>query len=810
MAPRLQSSLIVKKLTFIGVGILSLAGLLLPTSLRAQLLQQASEQLMIASPAPPCTEGEVCAGDGQDCTDDVYDSRCNCTHPPKPATTVCRASTAVCDPEEYCNADGLCAADSFIDANSNGVPDCTECVVEVQPTMKITEVGTAQVTRKPDDSSCSYNGETIGDNGVFNIQFDGIAGRRTITVDCGGVQCGAGLVVEPVCGIATYVNGVAGGSPHQGEQVKISFSGTGADTCSVKIAEQDRELLTSPAGDGLISSGRDYAAPAGGSFDIAQICAGNDGTSAACAKTVQILPAECGNKFIEDGEECDDGNNDNTDSCAGSCKNAICSDGYVQAGVEECDDGDLIDDNGCTSSCTYPACGDNILQAGEACDDGNTGEGDGCNSVCQLEPVCKDFNPSSETLVYGKSSLVTVSCQNAEQACVGPQCMGVAPPEQPLEPSGGEVLVVPSVSISNFSTLLWNPQPARVNTDGVATITVNCDAEMPAPSAIEVSCVSSVTGSYKALCPGNFTLGCKSAPEPPKTGETPPVVETPHPVEEPGSEMPPPPANEETVGEGTTSPEPSPPVVIAEIPTGTPPPVTTAPPAAVHAEPRLRVAVCRLGDYEAVFLDNGEHRPIEEGCPEMSLSEFMSSKAADIYRVTDYYLNHQTDAAGLNEVRKVFTEHLSSDMDENPGYGVYLLATSGEGEATPVDHATVVKVFAKEKSAVINDGIITIKGPGAKALSGVDDSGVATLATGKEGEISNKDVPFTKDMLFTVGLPKSQGGGFGCSVSPHNTANWTILIPLFIMGAWRFPLRRRRVSIRSFINTPKRGSSTKK
>ena len=51
------------------------------------------------------------------------------------------------------------------------------------------------------------------------------------------------------------------------------------------------------------------------------------------------LPATtCGNRRIDPGEECDDGNADDTDACV-DCKNAFCGDGHIQSGVEECEIG---------------------------------------------------------------------------------------------------------------------------------------------------------------------------------------------------------------------------------------------------------------------------------------------------------------------------------------------------------------------------------------------------------------------------------------------------------------------------------------
>lgn len=78
----------------------------------------------------------------------------------------------------------------------------------------------------------------------------------------------------------------------------------------------------------------------------------DDLTAELAGGTREILPrAACGNGVLEIGEQCDDGNTDNTDACLNTCVNASCGDGFVQSGVEECDDGNLIDGDGCSSTC---------------------------------------------------------------------------------------------------------------------------------------------------------------------------------------------------------------------------------------------------------------------------------------------------------------------------------------------------------------------------------------------------------------------------------------------------------------------------
>ena len=66
---------------------------------------------------------------------------------------------------------------------------------------------------------------------------------------------------------------------------------------------------------------------------------------------IALTTQSCGNSTAEPQEECDDGNQDNTDSCLNTCTNAKCGDGYFWRNNEECDDGNLTDGDFCSSSC---------------------------------------------------------------------------------------------------------------------------------------------------------------------------------------------------------------------------------------------------------------------------------------------------------------------------------------------------------------------------------------------------------------------------------------------------------------------------
>lgn len=75
-------------------------------------------------------------------------------------------------------------------------------------------------------------------------------------------------------------------------------------------------------------------------------------------------PVSCGDTIVDEGEECDDGNPDNTDDCLDTCLLATCGDGELQAGVEACDDGNADNFDGCTNTCQALVCGDALATRG--------------------------------------------------------------------------------------------------------------------------------------------------------------------------------------------------------------------------------------------------------------------------------------------------------------------------------------------------------------------------------------------------------------------------------------------------------------
>lgn len=104
------------------------------------------------------------------------------------------------------------------------------------------------------------------------------------------------------------------------------------------------------------------------------------------AQSPQLSKSTCGNGVRDTGEECDDGNQINTDGCTNECRLPRCGDAIIQPG-EQCDDGVRNSDtqpDACRMNCSLPRCGDGTVDKGEQCDDANQINTDGCTNDCRI------------------------------------------------------------------------------------------------------------------------------------------------------------------------------------------------------------------------------------------------------------------------------------------------------------------------------------------------------------------------------------------------------------------------------------------
>ncbi len=144
-----------------------------------------------------------------------------------------------------------------------------------------------------------------------------------------------------------------------------------------------------------------------------------DGTVCGEAHKCQngkCLPAkpDCGDKLVEDPEECDDGNTVSGDGCENNCKYTCatgdptrnCSSGDICAGTGQCDDlathtcsytGQPPNGSSCGTGvvcvnhvCTDKYCGNKKVDGTEECDDGNNTPGDGCENDCTWTCLASD------------------------------------------------------------------------------------------------------------------------------------------------------------------------------------------------------------------------------------------------------------------------------------------------------------------------------------------------------------------------------------------------------------------------------------
>jgi len=211
--------------------------------------------------------------------------------------------------------------------------------------------------------------------------------------------------------------------------------GTGDDTTDGAVIGAQRSLLTAIPGACVLADVRriyadgDCPDTTAGSFTMfdLQLCQFDEHRAAASTLLAVVFPPLCGNGETEVGEECDNGdlNSDTApNACRTNCKLPSCGDGVVDGSNgsgEQCDDGNDDNSDNCLNTCVAATCGDGFTcsaanctsgagGAPEQCDDGNGDNGDACLAIC-VPNTCGDgfVNPAAEACDGGGA---TATCDN--------------------------------------------------------------------------------------------------------------------------------------------------------------------------------------------------------------------------------------------------------------------------------------------------------------------------------------------------------------------------------------------------------------
>lgn len=181
----------------------------------------------------------------------------------------------------------------------------------------------------------------------------------------------------------------------------------------------DKKGAGTPGGQQQGGAGDKKQEPGGGGASGGGSGGGGPGGSGGGGGPPQNQPSQgggkpsprCGNRVIDDGEDCDDGNKDNLDGCRNDCTKPKCGDG-IKDKDEQCDDGNSDNLDACRNDCKEPACGDGIKDAGEECDAGPKSV-PGCNRACRF-PFCGDGEIQKDR---GEECDNGSVCRGTERAC---------------------------------------------------------------------------------------------------------------------------------------------------------------------------------------------------------------------------------------------------------------------------------------------------------------------------------------------------------------------------------------------------------
>ncbi|MBU1221228.1 DUF4215 domain-containing protein [Myxococcota bacterium] len=241
-----------------------------------------------------------------------------------------------------------------------------------------------------------------------------------------GDGCSSNCIVEGTItcgnGILEYTEGCDDGNTVDGDGC--------SSTCMKENGCGDGNLVApEQCDDGNAISGD------GCSYDcLVEFICGNGQCNPEQGENCELCPQDCcddcGNGILDDGEECDDGNNTSGDGCSRGCADEdgvqTCGNGIWEEG-EECDDGNMTNHDGCSDDCVKEyVCGDGqcFTTEGESCEvcpqdccpscgNGSRQPGEVCDGLDLNEVTCEDLGYTGGTLAC------STYCQYDTAACTG-------------------------------------------------------------------------------------------------------------------------------------------------------------------------------------------------------------------------------------------------------------------------------------------------------------------------------------------------------------------------------------------------------
>ena len=373
-----------------------------------------------------------------------------------------------------------------------------------------------------------------GPSGDCTGQADGATcsdeGRICIDESCVPSRCGDGFVDEAA------------------EEECDDGNETDDDGC-----DSDCELSCdddADCGDGAACQGTPTCDLSSNTCDVASppadgtACTQEDGSDGVC-RTGECVAAGCGNGILDDGEECDDGNETERDGCDGDCtfscnEDVDCVDETVCNGSETCDvathacidgepldcsDGDACTEDACdpTDGCSNPladADGDgqpaeSLGACGTDCDDTDAEVFEGAEELCDgKDNDCNDIVDDGAPTWY-------IDCDGDGYAAdtagaVGPSC---EPPS--TAPSGCASGVWTSVRPNGSASTDCNDANSNVFPGQTAYFTTPISGN-PSATAYDYDCSGGHSRRYGCLpsgqtcgprCSGGYTAQSETNPD---------------------------------------------------------------------------------------------------------------------------------------------------------------------------------------------------------------------------------------------------------------------------------------------------------